>query len=162
MVQILHGRALAVLAVVVVVSSASGVAYATSGTSTTERPRVLHLLDVGPTIDTFLDNGVTGPSAGDVEIFRDTLVWAKDHSPAGYAEGHCTLVDAAAAETTCTIVTKLGRSTVTTEGIGTFVPGSTSTAGITGGTGDYDGASGHASFVYSPGQDSAVVFTLER
>jgi hypothetical protein len=119
----------------------------------------LRLVDTGATIDVFLDGG--DPShTGDREVFRDTLVWAKDHSPAGKAEGHCTVIEASTATTTCTIVTTLQRGTLTTEGVGVFVPGATSTAAVTGGTGAYEGAKGHATFLFNPTGESPVTFVL--
>jgi hypothetical protein len=125
------------------------------------RSQTLRLSDVGATIDVFLDGG--DPShVGDREVFRDTLVWAKDHSPAGKAEGHCTVIEPSTATTTCTIVTTLQRGTLTTEGVGVFVPGATSIAAVTGGTGAYEGATGHATFVFNPGGESPVTFVLLR
>ena len=123
--------------------------------------QTLQLSDTGASIDVFLNGGDPG-HVGDREVFRDTLVWAKDHTPAGKAEGHCTLIEPATATTTCTIVTTLQRGTLTTEGVGVFVPGSTSTAAVTGGTGAYEGASGHATFVYNPSGESPITFVLVR
>ncbi|WP_328522213.1 allene oxide cyclase barrel-like domain-containing protein [Kribbella sp. NBC_00359] len=123
------------------------------------RTQNLQLLDTGATIDVFLNGG--DPShVGDREVFRDTLVSAKDHGPAGKADGHCTVIEPTTATTTCTIVTTLQRGTLTTEGIGTFVPGAQSTAAITGGTGAYEGATGHATFVVNPGGESPISFSL--
>lgn len=130
-----------------------------SGNAPTDHGRTLRLLDTGATIDVFLTGG--DPShTGDREVFRDTLVWAKDHRPAGKAEGHCTVIEAATATTTCTIVTTLQQGTLTTEGVGVFVPGATSTAAITGGTGAYEGAKGHATFLFNPAGESPVTFVL--
>jgi hypothetical protein len=61
-----------------------------------------------------------------------------------------------------TVRTTLQRGTLTTEGVGVFVPGATSTAAVTGGTGAYEGASGHATFVYNPGAESPITFVLVR
>ena len=148
----------------VAVAVAAAVAVAVIGSATSasgDGGSTLRLIDVGPSIDVFL--GVGDPShAGDREVFRDMLVWAKNRAPAGKAEGHCTVIEAATGTTTCTIVTTLQNGTLTTEGIGTFVPGATSTAAITGGTGVYDGATGQATFVFNPGGDGAVAFTLRR
>ncbi|MGR6319086.1 hypothetical protein Q2K19_30525 [Micromonospora soli] len=123
--------------------------------------QTLRLLDTGATIDVFL-NGGDASHTGDREVFRDTLVWAEDQRPAGKAEGHCTVIDAFTATTTCTIVTTLHEGTLTTEGVGTFVPGTTSTAAITGGTGAYEGAKGHATFLFNPAGHSPVTFVLSR
>jgi len=45
------------------------------------------------TIDVFLAGGDESHT-GDREVFRDTLIWAKDQSSAGKAQGHCTVIDA--------------------------------------------------------------------
>lgn len=153
----------AVLAVAVAVTVT--VSSAITSTARGANAQTLRLIDTGASIDVFLSGG--DPShTGDREVFRDTLVWAKDRQPAGKAEGHCTVIEASTSTTTCTIVTtflKDGKvtGTLTTEGVGVFVPGKTSTAAVTGGTGTYEGASGHATFLYNPGHDSAVTFTLE-
>ena len=151
--RVVVGVAVLVLAAVVIapLTSAAGDA----------KGETLRLIDVGAPIDVFLSGG--DPShTGDREVFRDTLVWAADRSAAGKAEGYCTVIEPSTATTTCTIVTTLKRGTLTTEGVGVFVPGTTSTAAVTGGTGSYEAATGHATFVFNPGGDSAVTFTLLR
>jgi len=45
------------------------------------------------TIDVFLAGGDESHT-GDRQVFRDTLIWAKDRSSAGKAQGHCTVIDA--------------------------------------------------------------------
>jgi hypothetical protein len=144
-----------------VVLAAVGTGFATSAGGDVNDHQSLRLIDVGAPIDVFLSGG-NPTHAGDREVFRDTLVWAKDHSPAGKAEGHCTFIDASTATSICTIVTTLARGTLTTEGVGVFVPGTTSTAAVTGGTGDYESATGHAAFTFNPGGESAVTFFLSR
>jgi hypothetical protein len=136
-------------------------AFVTSAAGDVNDRQTLRLIDVGASIDVFLSGGNTSHT-GDREVFRDTLVWAKDHTPAGRAEGQCTVIDASTATTTCTIVTTLHRGTLTTEGVGVFVPGRTSTAAITGGIGAYESATGHGTFTFNPGGESAVTFTLQR
>jgi hypothetical protein len=126
----------------------------------------LRLLDVAAPIDTFIDLGTAGPSTGDVEVFRDTLVWAADRTPAGKAEGKCTLIEFSTRTFECTIVTTVNsgtNGTITTEGIGILAPGATSTAAVTGGTGAFEDASGHATLAFHPsGGPSPVTFTLTR
>ncbi|NES27942.1 hypothetical protein GCE86_09755 [Micromonospora terminaliae] len=131
------------------------------GSGPADHEETLRLLDTGATIDAFL-NGGEPSHTGDREVFRDTLVWAKDQSPAGKAEGHCTVIEASTATTTCTIVTTLQHGTITTEGVGIFVPGATSIAAVTGGTGAYEGAKGHATFLFNPAANSPVTFVLSR
>jgi hypothetical protein len=126
-----------------------------------KKPTTLQLLDVAAPIDTFLDLGAPGPSTGDTEVFRDTLVWADDRSAAGKAEGKCTLIEFATRQFECTIVTTLAGGTITTEGIGVLAPDATSTAAVTGGTGEYEDAGGHATLVFHPGGGpSLVTFSL--
>jgi hypothetical protein len=125
------------------------------------RRQTLRLLDIGAPIDVFLAGG-DASHTGDREVFRDTLVWARDRSAAGRAEGHCTVIEASTATTTCTIVTTLPDGTLTTEGVGVFVPGTTSTAAVTGGTGAYEAAKGHARFTFNPSGESPVTFVLRR
>ena len=148
-------NALMLAAIVPPVAVLAGVA----SSAPVDHEETLRLLDTGATIDVFLDGGDPG-HAGDREVFRDTLVWARDHSPAGKAEGHCTVIEASTATTTCTIVTTLRHGTLTTEGVGVFVPGATSTAAVTGGTGAYEGAKGHATFLFNPAGESPVTFVL--
>jgi hypothetical protein len=149
--------ALLLTAVLVPVAALGGAVVS----ATADHGETLRLLDTGATIDVFLAGG--DPShTGDREVFRDTLVWAKDHRPAGKAEGHCTVIEASTATTTCTIVTTLQQGTLTTEGVGVFLPGATSTAAITGGTGAYEGANGHATFLYNPTGESPVTFVLSQ
>jgi hypothetical protein len=109
--------ALLLTAVLVPVAALGGAVVS----ATADHGETLRLLDTGATIDVFLAGG--DPShTGDREVFRDTLVWAKDHRPAGKAEGHCTVIEASTATTTCTIVTTLQQGTLTTEGVGVFLP----------------------------------------
>src|SRR5512145_243069 len=89
-------------AIVPPIAALAGVA----GSAPVDHEETLRLLDTGATIDVFLDGG-DPDHTGDREVFRDTLVWARDHSPAGKAEGHCTVIEASTATTTCTIVTTL-------------------------------------------------------
>jgi hypothetical protein len=139
-----------IVIVLAVVGSVSGVAGA-------EKQRTLNLLDVAAPINTFIDVGTPGLSTGDMEVFRDTLVWAQDGSPAGKSEGRCTLIEVSTRQFECTIVTTLQEGTITTEGIGVLVPGATSTAAITGGTGGYENAGGHATLLFHPGGGPSVV-----
>jgi hypothetical protein len=139
-----------IVVVVAVVGSASGVAGA-------DTQNTLDLLDVAAPINTFVDVGTPGPSTGNMEVFRDTLGWAHDGSPAGKSEGRCTLIELSTHQFECTIVTTLQDGTLTTEGIGVLVPGAKSVAAITGGTGAYENAGGHATLVFHPGGGPSVV-----
>ena len=154
-------RILIVGVTVAVVVAAIG---ALSSASADNNNTTLKLLDVAAPIDTFIDDGTPGRSTGDVEVFRDTLVWAADRQPAGRAEGKCTLIDPSTAQFECTIVTTLAsNNTITTEGTGVLTRGSTSTGAITGGTGTYENAGGHATLLFHPnGGDSVVTFTLTK
>jgi hypothetical protein len=69
--------------------------------------RTVQLLDMAAPIDSFIDLGDPGPTTGDVEVFRDTVVWARDSSPAGHADGHCTLIQPSTGEFQCSIVATL-------------------------------------------------------
>jgi hypothetical protein len=72
--QLGHWRALAVLAGAgIAVLTGAATAASSSPPSVT---RTLQLLDVAAPIDSFVDLGAPGPSSGDVEVFRDSLVWA--------------------------------------------------------------------------------------
>jgi hypothetical protein len=81
-------------------------------------------------------------------------------------EGHCTVIDASKRTSVCTIVTTLGQGaaagTITTEGVGNFIPGQSITGAITGDTGKYESATGHATFGFNPDGESAVTFTLQN
>jgi hypothetical protein len=155
-------RAVTTALAVAVAVAITGFVTSASGVVKTE---TLRLIDTGATIDVFLAGGDANHT-GDREVFRDTLIWSKDRSDAGKAEGHCTFIEASSATSTCTIVTTLGRGatagTITTEGVAVFVPGASSTGAITGGTGAYESATGHATFGFNPSGESAVTFTLQR
>jgi hypothetical protein len=155
-------RAVTTAVAVAVAVAITGFVTSASGDVNTE---TLRLIDTGATIDVVLAGG-DASHTGDREVFRDTLIWSKDRSAAGKAEGHCTFIDASTATSTCTIVTTLGQGpkagTITTEGVGNFIPGQTSTGAITGGTGIYESATGHATFGFNPTGESAVVFTLQH
>jgi hypothetical protein len=155
-------RAASTVVVVAVAVVVTGFVTSASGDVSSE---TLRLIDTGATIDVFLAGGDAGHT-GDREVFRDTLIWAKDRSTAGRAEGHCTFIDASTATAVCTIVTTLGQGaaagTITTEGVGNFIPGQTITGAITGGTGRYESATGHAAFGFNPSGESSVTFTLQR
>jgi hypothetical protein len=147
----------ALLAAVLLIGAVIAISPAAAG----KKPTTLRLLDVAAPIDVFIDEATPGPSTGDVEVFRDTLVWADDQAQAGKAEGKCTLIELATRQFECTIVTTLAGGTITTEGIGVLAPGATSTAAVTGGTGAYEDAGGHATLVFHPGGGpSPVTFTL--
>ena len=67
----------------------TGFVTSASGEVKTE---TLRLIDTGH-VDVFLAGGDESHT-GDREVFRDTLIWAKDQSSAGKAQGHCTVIDA--------------------------------------------------------------------
>jgi hypothetical protein len=52
--------------------------------------------------------------------------------------------------------------TITTEGVGAFIDGETIIGAITGGTGKYESASGHATFEFNPTGESDVTFKLQK
>jgi hypothetical protein len=106
---------------------------------------------VAAQIDSFVDVGAPGPTTGDLEVFRDTLVRANDGNPAGHADGQCTLIQPSTGQFHYSIVATLPDGTVTTEGVLTLVPGATSTAAVTGATGDYESAGGHITLTCHPG-----------
>jgi Allene oxide cyclase barrel like domain len=156
------GRAVVALAVLAGAGVASLTGAAAAGsTSPPSLTRTLQLLDVAAPIDSFLDLGAPGPSTGDVEVFRDSLVWTQDGSLAGHADGQCTLIEASTGQFLCSIVAALPGGTVTNEGVLTLVPGGSSTTAITGGTGDYESAGGHVTLTYHPqGRPSQITAVL--
>lgn len=147
--------------VAIVVAAIGALSSASADNSTT---KTLKLLDVAAPIDTFVDEGTPGPSTGDVEVFRDTLVWAADGTSAGTAEGKCTLIDPSTAYFECTIVTTLGRgNTITSGSTAVLARGATSTGAITGGTGTYEDAGGHGTLQFHPDNGPSVVtFTITK
>jgi hypothetical protein len=154
-------------AVTVAMAVAAAVAVTGFVTSASGEVKIetLRLIDTGASIDVFLAGG-DASHTGDREVFRDTLIWAKDRSAAGKAEGHCTVIDASTRTSVCTIVTTLGQGaaagTITTEGVGDFIDGETIIGAVTGGTGKYESATGHATFEFNPTGESDVTFKLQK
>jgi hypothetical protein len=129
----------------------------------TEQRQVIHLLDVKPLIISLIhEGGSPGLSTGDVEVFSDSLTRPDNPSiQVGTGDGQCTLIDPTTGRWECTITTGLPGGTITANGIGVLVPGATSVAAITGGTGEFNGARGEATLVFHPnGGPSVVTFEL--
>jgi hypothetical protein len=108
--------------------------------------RVIDLISTCTAINNFVDIGPPGPSTGDLYVWVDDVFTRDGSQKMGEAFGRCNLIDPTAGSFGCTIVGVFNDgSTITTEGILYNVPGIISVFAVTGGTGDYRGATGESS-----------------
>jgi Allene oxide cyclase barrel like domain len=107
--------------------------------------RVIRLISTCTAINKFVDIGPPGPSTGDLYVWVDDVFTRDGSQKVGEAFGRCNLIDPTAGSFGCTTVGVFTNgSTITLEGILYNVPGIVSVFAITGGTGDYRGATGES------------------
>ena len=137
----------------------------TETTGATEE-RVIELESRPTALRNLVDAEGDGPSPGDVYVFRNKLFDGQGDTAekVGQAVGRCNLITPASKSFVCTIVSTLKDGSITTDGIlTTNAKGATSVQSVTGGTGEYVGASGEASLeLGAPGKPYEVRFVLER
>ena len=105
-----------------------------------------------------------GPSPGDIYVFRNKLFDGQGDTAekVGQAVGRCNLIRPATKSFVCTIVSTLKEGSITTDGILTNAKGVTSVQSVTGGTGEYVGATGEGSLeLSSVRKPHKVRFVLE-
>jgi hypothetical protein len=117
--------------------------FALCATAWGDNNRVIHLISTCTAINNFVDVGPPGPSTGDLYVWVDEEFTPDGSQKLGEAFGWCNLIDPAAGSFGCTIVGVFNDgSTLTEEGILYNAPGVVSVGAITGGTGQYRGATG--------------------
>ena len=124
--------------------------------------RVIHLISTCTAINNFVDVGPPGPTPGDIYVWVDEEFTPNGSKKMGEAFGWCNLIDPKKGSFGCTIVGVFtDGSTLTEEGILYNVPGVVSVGAITGGTGQYRGATGEFSVeLGSPCGPHNVTLTL--
>lgn len=146
-------------------ASASGTAVGPPA-GTASNPLRIDVLTTATAINNFVDIGPAGPSPGDLYVFSEDVSFASDPATKiGRADGRCTLIDPSTGPATarfgCTIITKLPKGEITTEGTLINNPGATSTGAVTGGTEDYRNARGEGTLVLGgPQGPHKVTFQL--
>ncbi len=114
----------------------------------------------------FVDVEGDGPSPGDIYVFRNKLFDGQGDTAeqVGQALGRCNLIRSATKSFVCTIVSTLKDGSITTDGILTNAKrATTSVQSVTGGTGEYVGATGEGSLeLSSVRKPYEVRFVLER
>jgi hypothetical protein len=146
--------------VLATVLAAVGTGAALTLTSPATAGQHLHLTTTNP-LNTDLDLGDPGPSAGDTQVFVDELL--QDGEQVGSSTGTCTLTALSdtrlAGNCVATMVFSDG-SSLTTQGAFDENP-QEGPAGyrwaVTGGTGDYRGASGEAIGTFRPNTDTVDI-----
>lgn len=137
----------------------AGVALATvlatisvaSARSSQPKPQVLKLLSKASEINNFVDTGPSGLSPGDLYVFVERLSFASDPTAQiGSADGRCVLIDPSVQRFDCSITSSLPKGTIVTAGTLRLAQGTTSVAAVTGGTGAYRKARGHATVKLGP------------
>jgi hypothetical protein len=140
------------LAVTIVVCGIAVAAFATAGSAQGPTARSLHLVATTQPIVGFSPRHESRPGdrvgAGDIITGDDT----------GIDRLTCTVI--AEDDALCTAVAKLSRGTITAQGLVTLTSDSAPSPtryAITGGTGDYEGASGTAVVTDIPGTEKANI-----
>jgi hypothetical protein len=113
--------------------------------------RVIELESRPTALRNFVDVEGDGPSPGDIYVFRNKLFDGQGDTAekVGQAVGRCNLIRPATKSFVCTIVSTLKDGSITTDGILTNAKGATSVQSVTGGTGEYVGATGEGSLELS-------------
>ena len=106
---------------------------------------------------TNLDLGEDGPSLGDQYIFHDVL--KSEGEKVGHEGGVCTIVSVRRAELQCVVTAYLSGGQITVQGLAT--DGEMFVFAVTGGTGQYQGASGEARVVIRSDTVARITVTLE-
>ena len=111
---------------------------------------------------TLFDVGAKGDSIGDARVFSNDLYDEANATVAGTDSGFC-LRTAVGKRFECSWTNIFANGTIVTQGPGldTAFQGEEITVAITGGTGDYIGASGELKIKTLEGQDHQFTFTFE-
>jgi hypothetical protein len=157
--------ALAALVAVVMATIGAGLAYATSGSD-----------DNGRTFTVFsktvqfapIDLGDTGPSLGDQFVFSDDLLTERGGDNVGFDGGVCTTVrrdETAKTDTLqCAVTFSFAGGQIATQALLTLTNGNftgTQTGPVTGGSGDFRGASGEVSVKFFSNDEADITFDLD-
>lgn len=164
---------LGIVALVAVILAAGGVTLASAdsgkraGDGRSEVIKLFALTDLDQSAD--LDLGATGESVGDRFVFSDDLYTRKGGDKVGIDGGECIVVrlDTAARSATvqCAVTASLDdRGQITVQGLVTFSEseaGATFTLPITGGSGDFRGASGEITVEELSDTESNLTLSLD-
>jgi allene oxide cyclase-like protein len=162
--------AVAVIAAVALAVGAVTLASADSnGSSDEHHARVIKVLEHEDQTQAN-DVGAPGPSLGDEFIFSSVLLRRAGGEQVGTDGGVCTFVRLEQNNTVgtahCVATASLAGGQITLQGLATFSLSATtnppSDVAITGGTGAYEGASGHVHIEEVSESDSILTFHLQR
>jgi hypothetical protein len=157
--------ALAALVAVVMATIGAGLAYATSGSD-----------DNGRTFTVFsktvqfaaIDLGASGSSLGDQDVFSDDLFTERGGSNVGSDGGVCTTVrqDKSAGTTTvqCVVTFSFEDGQIATQALLTLKNGNftgSQTGPVTGGSGEFRGASGEVTVKFFSNDEADITFDLD-
>jgi hypothetical protein len=129
--------------------AAAGVAAESRGTA--KKPVRFNLISRATAINNLVDTGPAGASPGDLYVFSDRV--SRPQAPdsvIGRFEGHCTLLDPAAARWDCAVVTSLREGTIRSAGQLILKEGSINRGAVVGGSGRYRNARGEGSVELGP------------
>jgi hypothetical protein len=161
--------ALAPVAAVALAVGAVTLASADSnGSSDDDHTRVIELFEHSDQQQT-VDHPPTGPDLGDEFVFSSVLLTRAGGSQVGSDGGVCTLVreEQGGTRTTahCVAAARLERGQITVQGLVTLTDAPTAPPfelAVTGGTGAYQGATGHLRVEGINETDSTLTLVLER
>jgi len=115
-----------------------------------------------------IDLGDKGPSLGDQFVFSDDLFTEKGGASAGFDGGVCTVVrhdEAAKTDTVqCEVTFSLEGGQIATQALLTLTGGNftgTQTGPVTGGSGEFRGASGEVSVTFFSNDEANITFDLD-
>jgi hypothetical protein len=129
--------------------AAAGVMAESRGTA--KKPIRFDLVSRATSINNLVDTGPPGASPGDLYVFSDRVFRARaPGTPVGRFEGHCTLLDPAAARWDCAVVTSLREGTIRSAGQLILAEGSINRGAVVGGSGRYRNARGECSVELGP------------
>jgi hypothetical protein len=164
-------RNLAIVPVVAVALAAGAVTLASAdsnGSSDDDHARVVKLFEHTDQQQD-VDVAPTGPGLGDEFVFSSVLLSREGGSQVGTDGGVCTAVrppqGGGGPTVHCVAAVELERGQITVQGLVTFTDAPTSPPfelAVTGGTGAYEGASGHLRVQPLNETDSTLTFVLER
>jgi hypothetical protein len=115
-----------------------------------------------------IDLGDKGPSLGDQFVFSDDLFTEKGGAGAGFDGGVCTVVrrdETAKTDTVqCAVTFSLKGGQIATQALLTLTNGNftgTQTGPVTGGSGEFRGASGEVSVTFFSNDEANITFDLD-
>jgi hypothetical protein len=156
---------IAALVAVVVAGIGAGLASGSDGSDGTGRTFTVFSKTVQFAA---IDLGDKGPSLGDQFVFSDDLFTEKGGANAGFDGGVCTVVrrdEAAKTDTVqCAVTFSLRGGQIATQALLTLTNGNftgTQTGPVTGGSGEFRGASGEVSATFFSNDEADITFDLD-